>query len=235
MKAIQHARPQEGAAAARPGTPAAALAVLAALAALTLSSSCGLLGRKPMPRPFTIPSDSRLVLGLPFIPDDTSLCGPASLAAVMTYMGYPVTLEEASEGVQRWEIRGSLGPDLVLWARSRGATARFFSATPEELVELVNRQIPAIVQVDQGMGPVVMGHFMVVAGYTYEGIVVNTGLVQQQILPWSRFLTQWYRAGNFAIVVEPAEAPETSPPSEDDDDLVIRPRAAGGAAAGAAL
>jgi predicted double-glycine peptidase len=157
-----------------------------------------------------MPQDSRLVLGLPFYPDDSRLCGPASLAAVMNYMGFPVTLEEVANGVQRWELRGSIGPDLVIWARSKGAKARFYSAKPEDLVEFVNKQIPVVVQVDEGVGPVVMGHFMVVAGYTFDGVVVNTGLVQQELMDWGKFLTQWYKMGNFTIVVEARDFPELS-------------------------
>jgi predicted double-glycine peptidase len=152
-----------------------------------------------------MPQDSRLVLDLPFYPDDSRLCGPASLAAVMNYMGYPVTMEEVANGVQRWDLRGSIGPDLVIWARSRGARARFYSAKPEDLLDFVNRQIPVVVQVDEGVGPVVMGHFMVVAGYTFDGVVVNNGLVQQEVIEWGRFLSQWYKMGNFTIVVDAPE------------------------------
>jgi ABC-type bacteriocin/lantibiotic exporter with double-glycine peptidase domain len=158
-----------------------------------------------------VPEESLLIPDLPFYPDDTRLCGPASLAAVMNYMGYPVTLEEVEAGVQRWEIKGSIGPDLVLWARSRGARARFFAAEPEELLGFVERRTPVVVQVDEGIGPVIMGHFMVVAGYSPDGIVVNSGTVRQEIRPWAKFLTQWYRMGNFAIEVGGREAAAPAP------------------------
>ncbi|MDR2461028.1 MAG: C39 family peptidase [Deltaproteobacteria bacterium] len=175
---------------------------------LLASLFCGCFFSKPLPEPFNVPTDSRLVLGMPFIPDDSNLCGPASLAAVLTYSGYPTTLEEVTQGVQRWDIKGSIGPDLVLWARSKGAKARFYSAVPEDLIEFVNKQIPVIVQVDQGVGPIIKGHFMVVVGYTYDGVVVNSGLVQQEIIDWATFLTDWYAMGNFTAVVEPKYAQE---------------------------
>ncbi|MDR1039381.1 MAG: C39 family peptidase [Deltaproteobacteria bacterium] len=207
-------------------------ALAAALAPCLLAVSCALLPDRGLKaEPFELPQGSRLVLGLPFYPDESSLCGPASLAAVMNYMGYPVSLEEVARGVQRWDLRGSLGPDLVLWARSQGAEARFFSAKPEDLVDLVNRQIPAVVLVDEGFGPVVKGHFMVVAGYSFEGVVVNSGPVQQELQDWSKFLTKWYKMGNFAIVVEPraadAHGDASAPPS---DSLLDSPWPRSGAA-----
>jgi predicted double-glycine peptidase len=218
----------------RPAGPRRSLAaaVAAALAAAFLAAAClsfdGAYRRRTQAMPFEAPADSRLVLGLPFYPDESRLCGPASLAAVMNYMGYPVTLEEAAKGAQRWELRGSIGPDLVLWARSKGAKARFYSAKPEDLVEFVNKQIPVVVQVDEGIGPLVKGHFMVVAGYSFEGVVVNSGLVQQEVMDWSKFLTRWYKMGNFAIVIEASEAP--APAAEADPAAEGAPAAEGPAA-----
>ncbi|MDR3153133.1 MAG: C39 family peptidase [Deltaproteobacteria bacterium] len=207
-------------------------AALAAAAAAFLAAACVFPASRRPPEPFEIPVGSRLVLGLPFYPDDTRLCGPASLAAVMNYMGYPVTLEEAAEGIQRWDIKGSLGPDLVLWARSQGAKASFRSGRPEDLVDLVNRQIPAVVLIDQGIGPVVAGHFMTVAGYSPDGIVVNSGLVQQEIMPWSKFLTQWYKMGNFMITVGHKEdTPLPSPPEPDGGEAAADDGGGGGEAA----
>jgi hypothetical protein len=124
-------------------------------------------------------------------------------------------VNEVAEKIQRWDIGGSIGPDLVLYARSVGAKARFYSATPEELEEYVNKQIPVIVQVDQGIGRIFKGHFMVIVGYTYDGIIANNALVQQEIIPWSKFLTEWYKTGNFAVVVDLKEYSEPSFPTSD--------------------
>ncbi|MDR2352169.1 MAG: C39 family peptidase [Deltaproteobacteria bacterium] len=181
---------------------------------LTILFLTGCFSTKPLPKPFTMPQDSRLVLGMPFFPDETNLCGPASLAAVLTFQGYPTTIDEAAAGVQRWDLRGSLGPDLVIYARSRGAKATFLSMNPELLLDTLAKQVPVIVLVNMGAGPVVQGHFMVAVGYTFEGIVVNSGLIQQAILPWSRFLTDWFAMGNFAIVIEPNIPADPSDPSD---------------------
>ncbi|MDR1166921.1 MAG: C39 family peptidase [Deltaproteobacteria bacterium] len=194
-----------------------ALAIVAALGA-----GCVHNPRRPVAKPFDLPQDSRLVMGVPFFPDDTNLCGPASLAATLTFYGYPTTVAEAAAGVQRWDIGGSLGPDLVLWARERGANARFFAADPDTLVAMIARQNPVIVQVDEGLGPIVKGHFMVIVGYNFEGVVANNGLIQQEIIPWSRFLTDWYAMGYFAIAVE-RETAEGTPAGNGGGDAPALP------------
>jgi predicted double-glycine peptidase len=157
-------------------------------------------------RTFNSPLDSRLIAGVPFYPDDTNLCGPASLAALLTYSGYPTTVEEAAKGAQRWNLRGTISSELLIYARSRGAKASFFSSSPEELVDYIKRKIPLLVEVDNGIGPVIKAHFMVVVGFTPDGVVANNGLVQQEIIPWSEFLTSWYRLGYFAMVVDKLES-----------------------------
>jgi hypothetical protein len=184
---------------ASPRKRAALLALVPLLAALALPGCLG----GPVARTFTSPQGGRLLTDVPFFPDDGNLCGPASLAAVLGHAGYPTTVAEATEGVQRWALRGSLGPDLAIYARKRGAKARFFSSGPEELVALLDKGVPVLVEVDNGLGPLAKPHFMVAVGYAHDGVVANNGTVQQELIPWSRFLTSWFRMGYFAMVVDP--------------------------------
>jgi hypothetical protein len=161
----------------------------------------------PIARTFNSPLGNRLILNVPFHPDDTNLCGPASLAALLTYSGYPTTVEEAENAVKRWNLRGAIGADLAIYARDKGADARFYSSTPEFLLEHIEQKEPVLVEVDNGIGPLVKAHFMLVVGYSPEGVVANNGLVQQEIIPWSKFLTAWYKMGYFALVVKNKEKP----------------------------
>jgi predicted double-glycine peptidase len=149
---------------------------------------------------------NQLIIGVPFYPDDTFLCGPASLAAVLTYNGYPTEIKDVQDSVHRWNLRGAIGADLALYAREKGAKASFFSSSPEELLKYIDSQKPVLVEVDNGIGPISKPHFMVVVGYSHDGVVANNGLIQQEIIPWSKFLTAWFKMGYFALVVE--KAPE---------------------------
>jgi hypothetical protein len=150
---------------------------------------------------FQAPSERIMISGVPFIPDDSSHCGPSTLAAVMTFRGRETTKEEVAVEVQREDLRGSLGPDLVIWAREKGMAASFTGSSPDKLIAAIKSGQPVILLIDSGLGLVHKGHFLVAVGYGPEGLVVNTGQVQQQILPWRELLTDWRKMGNFAIFV----------------------------------
>ncbi|MDR2339834.1 MAG: C39 family peptidase [Deltaproteobacteria bacterium] len=186
------------------GFPQALIGILLLLSPLF---AAGCLVGGPVARTFNSPQGTRLVPQVPFYPDDTNLCGPASLAALLTFQGYPTTMDEVAAGVQRWALRGAIGPDLVIFARKRGAKASFFSSSPEDLLVFLDKGQPVLVEVDNGIGPIVKAHFMLVVGYTQDGVVANNGLVQQEVIPWSKFLTSWFRMGYFAVLVEGPDKP----------------------------
>jgi hypothetical protein len=181
----------------------------------------GCLNFGPQPQSFTSPLDSRLIAGVPFYPDDSSHCGPSTLAAVLSYYGRPTTMQEVAVDVQRQDLRGSLGPDLVLWAREHGANATFDSLKPEQLIQQINKQKPVIVLLDSGLGVVQRGHFVVVVGYGPDGVVANSGLIQQQLISWSSFLTDWFRMGNFAILISGLEGAEQQEPEQSSEQSAM--------------
>jgi hypothetical protein len=158
------------------------------------------------PQPFSAPLNHRLIAGVPFYPDETYLCGPASLAAVMTFQGVPVTVEEARQAVVRPSLRGSLAADLVLTARKNGLKSSFWSARPEEILIHINQQKPVILQINSGLA-YRTGHFIVAVGYGPEGLVANSGAMQQTIIPWADFLTKWLAFNNLAILIEKPDDP----------------------------
>ncbi|MDR1085900.1 MAG: C39 family peptidase [Deltaproteobacteria bacterium] len=178
------------------------------------------LGKRSSPAPFNSPDSHRLIAGVPFYPDETNLCGPASIAAVMTFLGRPTEVSEAAEAVQRTNLRGSLAPDLTIWARSKGFKAKFWAAKPEEILRLIDLQNPVILQINSGlMGlPVKTGHFVVAVGYGPEGLVANSGVIQQEIIPWSDFLTRWYSFGNIAILVELPDSNKNTGTEESSEE-----------------
>jgi hypothetical protein len=163
-------------------------------------------GTLPKAQPFNSPMTRRLIANVPFFPDNTFLCGPATLAAVITFQGRPTTIEDISGPLLRTNLRGSLAPDLVLLAREMGLKARFWSAQPEEILKIIDQGHPLILQIDSGLA-LKTGHFVVALGYGPEGLVINTDTVRQAIMPWSEFLTRWRQYQNLAILVENPRAP----------------------------
>jgi hypothetical protein len=166
--------------------------------------------------------DRWLIQGVPFYPDDTILCGPASMAEVMTFLGRPTTVAEATTPLLRANLRGSLAPDLVIWARREGFKARFWAAAPEEIVSLIKANQPVILQIDSGQA-ITTGHFVVALGYGPEGLVVNSANVKQEILPWAEFLTRWFKFKNLAILLENPAKPSPSEAAKPTEAAPLAP------------
>jgi predicted double-glycine peptidase len=151
-----------------------------------------------------MPVQALRIANVPFHPQPRFQCGPAALASVLNFHNDPVTVGEIADVVYRdGPVRGTLSLDLVLYARSRGFEAVWDTATLSDLFRQVEEGSPPIVMVDQGFSIAGRHHFLVVAGYDQNGLLVHDGKSAYAHLPWSRFLNPWKRAGNWAMRVSP--------------------------------
>lgn len=180
-----------------PGRPRFSRAALLALAAAVLSA-CFV--RMPPPAPFEQPIESRLILQVPYFSDDGDAGAPAALAEVLTYNGRP-----SDPGKVRLALDGRAATPqiMVVMARQEGLKAQFLRAVPADLLAAVRQNQPAIVRLDAPAPPLRRGDYAVVVGYTPEGPVVNSGHINQQIVPWSEFLAGWHQGDNTFIMIEP--------------------------------
>ncbi|MDR0880959.1 MAG: hypothetical protein LBP55_00200 [Candidatus Adiutrix sp.] len=173
----------------------------ALLAATALLGGCSSRGAAPPPAPFDAPMESRLILQVPHYAETESFCGPAALAALLTYNGRPTTSEKIILALNKSRPSAQ---NLVVIARKEGVTAEFHNARPEELLAAVRRDQPVIVRLG-GVAAPPLGpdDYAVVVGYTADGPVVNAGAIHQQIVSWSGFLAAWHQGGNLMINIEP--------------------------------
>lgn len=180
-----------------PGWPRFGRVTLLALA-VTILSACFV--RMSPPTPFEQPMESRLILQVPYFSDDGDAGAPAALAEVLTYNGRP-----SDPGKVRLALDGrAAAPQImVVMARQEGLKAQFLRAVPADLLAAVRQNQPAIVRLDGAAPPLRQGDYAVVVGYTPEGPVVNSGHINQQIVPWSEFLAGWYQGDNTFIMIEP--------------------------------
>lgn len=148
------------------------------------------------------PTTARMVDGLPFHPQETYQCGPASLAGVMNHLGRDVTPDDIAAAIFRSELHGTLSLDLALYPRTVGMQSRFYEGSVADIQASVDSGIPLVVMIDNGIGPVSSYHFMVVAGYAPDAVIANSGRTQGQRLPWDEFLPKWDRTGRWTLRVE---------------------------------
>jgi hypothetical protein len=144
---------------------------------------------------------------VPFYPQVSFQCGPASLAGVFNFFGEGVTPDEIAEAIFRRDIRGTVTLDMVLYARKRGFFAEWYNGSVDDIRRSVDERVPLIVMVDLGFASVSKNHFMVVVGYTPEGVIANSGKIREKLIPWKAFLARWNRTKRWALRIEQKAAP----------------------------
>lgn len=157
-----------------------------------------------------IPEDARIIKQVPLYEDTGYQCGPSSLAAVMNYWaGKGHLLAEVSPAAIRSEIysegaRGVLGMDMEFYARKHGFRTRQYSGSINDLRDNVNKEIPPIILVDHGSSFYQKNHFMVVTGYSGDGIIVQSGIEKKHIR-FDVLEAIWQKTHHWTLVLQPLD------------------------------
>jgi predicted double-glycine peptidase len=182
-------------------------ALIVFLSALTLLSLLALIGctAGPGSRASDLPTaiGSGKVENIPFYPQLAFQCGPASLAGVLTFYGEDVTPDEVADAVFRKHIRGTVTLDMVLYARHKGFSAKWYSGSVDDIRRSVNEGVPLIVMVDFGLANISNNHYIVVVGYNQDGVIVNSAKAREKLITWNHFLTRWDRTERWTLRIEP--------------------------------
>ena len=142
-----------------------------------------------------------MIRDVPFYPQKEDQCGPASLASVLNYWNANVTYDEVADALFSKSARGTLTIDMMLYAKKRGFDAEQFRGSMEQLRDSVDSGYPLIVLVDFGISLIQVNHFMVVIGYTNEGVIVNSGKTPNKFLHEKDFLSSWKKTGYWTLLI----------------------------------
>lgn len=170
---------------------------------LVLASGCS---RGTRELSITRPSQTVIIEDVPFFPQVDYQCGPASLAGVLNYYGDIVSPDEIAGSIYRQNIRGTVSLDMVLYARQRGLASRWYKGSTDEIVGSVDSGNPIIVMIDLGFSVARAYHYMVITGYSFTGVIANTGTTPQKLISWERFMSQWEKTQNWTLLITPKEA-----------------------------
>jgi ABC-type bacteriocin/lantibiotic exporter with double-glycine peptidase domain len=55
--------------------------------------------------------------------------------------------------------------------------------------------------VDYGWGPWQQNHYLVVVGYTGEGVIINSGTKRMKLVRYNEFAPAWKRTGFWSLLV----------------------------------
>lgn len=144
-------------------------------------------------------------IAVPFFPDNTDQCGPATLASVLTYWGIPTSPLALKEEIYLPRLRGTLPLDLLLAAQARGLKAETYQGSLDNLKSELAAGHPLVAFLNLGYALFPWGHYVVVTGYDdqRQGVYVHSSLERDVFLPYERFLQGWEKTGRWTLLVLP--------------------------------
>lgn len=156
---------------------------------------------------------------MPFFPQETHQCGPASLATILTAAGRPVTPEALTPRVYLPERQGSLQVEMLAATRREGLLAYPLAPSLTDLMSEVANGTPVVVLQNLGLSVLPLWHYAVVVGYDLESeeIILRSGLTQREVMPLATFERTWARGGRWAMLALP---PGRLPASAREDTYV---------------
>jgi ABC-type bacteriocin/lantibiotic exporter with double-glycine peptidase domain len=145
---------------------------------------------------------NHIIENVPFYPQETYQCGPASLAGVLNYWGVNVTPEDIAKEIFSESAKGTLNIDMVLYAQGKGLDVNQYKGNMEDLKKNIESGYPVIVLVDYGFYLYQVNHFMVVVGYNEHGVTVNSGKNKNKFIPEESFIKTWGRTKYWTLLIK---------------------------------
>ncbi|OGW38703.1 MAG: hypothetical protein A2Y97_11115 [Nitrospirae bacterium RBG_13_39_12] len=139
---------------------------------------------------------------VPFYPQESYQCGPASLASVLNYWGINVTPDDISKSIFSETARGTLNIDMVLYAQSKGLNAKQYKGSMEDIRKNIDYGYPVIVLVDYGFSLYHVNHFMVIVGYSESGVIANSGKDEGKFIYEEDFITVWDKTNFWMLLIK---------------------------------
>ncbi|MFO7460351.1 MAG: cysteine peptidase family C39 domain-containing protein [Desulfatiglandales bacterium] len=141
--------------------------------------------------------------GVPFVAQAREQCGPAALSSVLAYHGLDLAPETVAERTHNEKLRGSLITDLENFARGLDFQTKSGRGTVEELRTFIREGKPVIVLVDLGRWFVTQPHYLVLLGYSPEGLIAHDGERASRLFRYPDFERMWEKLGQTYLLVYP--------------------------------
>ncbi len=151
--------------------------------------------------------------GVPFFPQETHQCGPASLAMAANFAGVAVGADTLTAQTYLPEREGSLQAEMMAATRRQGLVAYPLAPSLRDLFAEVAAGTPVIVLQNLALPAFPRWHYAVVIGYDLEReeVLLRSGLERRQVLPFKTFEYTWARSGHWAMLaLPPARLPATA-------------------------
>jgi len=144
------------------------------------------------------------ITGVPRVERTVDWCGPAALAAVVTYHGEQTSAKEIAQEIYLSGFRGSLNLDLLVFARRHGYLVWAEEGTPERVQEAIARDRPVICMVRRKDLLASRNHMVVVTGFDRKRGVwfIDAGGGREEVANVAEFNAEWAGCARWMLVVE---------------------------------
>ncbi len=128
-------------------------------------------------------------------------CGPHALAAVLTFLGKPVTAEELAPALYLPSVGGTLTMDMVLAATRRGVAVRQGEGSFAEARGDLDAGVPLILLLRYPALVGGAGHYVVATGYSAApaGLFLLWGDGRESWVAEGDLAPSWARSGSWRL------------------------------------
>lgn len=178
------------------------------LAALTACLLAGCAAPRVSRAPLDSRQSRRVLLNVPFFPDNTDQCGPSVLASVLWYWGKQAEPALLRRETYQAHLKGSLTVDLLLAAESRGLSAEILNASLPRVKSELDAGHPLIAFINTGYSFYPVGHYLVITGYDDSGqhIFAHSGMKRDMEISYKKFDRQWEATKRWTLLILPRQS-----------------------------
>ncbi|WP_448249033.1 PA2778 family cysteine peptidase [Thalassotalea agariperforans] len=144
---------------------------------------------------------------LPFYPQQAYYCGPTTLAEIFEFNGIKLSPEEIAPQLFIPGRKGSLQLEMIAAIRQQGLLAYSERSHLEQLITLVNLNIPIIVLQNLGLDWYPLWHYAVVKGYDLntQEIILHSADTANRRVDLALFERTWQRANFWSVIALPTQ------------------------------
>jgi hypothetical protein len=167
---------------------------------------------------------------VPFFAQDDFLCGPATLAMVLTAAGKEASVESLTPQVYLPGRQGSLQAEMMGATRRAGLVAYPVTPTMEALMRELAAGRPAIVLLNLSFRLAPVWHYAVVVGYDQDDrkFIVRSGRKPRDEWSYAFLEFLWKDSGYWALLaLKPGELPATAREAEFSGSVAALENAGG--------
>ena len=175
--------------------------ILLSCAGILLSSCTGLNTSVILEKAGNVP-DRVEIETIPFYFQKAYQCGPAALAMVLNWSGFPISPEELTAEVFTPERKGSLQSAMISAVRRNGRVAYVFAGLSDLFAEVAAGH-PVIILQNLGLSWYPVWHYAVVIGYDLSDkyVILRSGNIRRKLMSFQVFEKTWARGNYWGLLI----------------------------------